>query len=527
VLLQGFFDRVKTVGHNAKFDCVFLESHLGLKIHQDFDTMLAHYTLDENIKHGLKFVVRHEFGIPDYEEVTIAKYLSSRNDRYSKIPPDELAKYGAMDVVATLLLRKVLQARLVAEGMLEWPFQNILMDAANRLTEVELRGMQIDVAQIDKASADLEIVLAGLRHKIQEEAGVPELNPNSTQQLAEVLFDRMRLPQTKSRKVKPRSTSHEVLEKLQNAHPIIPLLLEHRRVQKIKSSYVENLRGYLDKEGRVHANFKIQGTEVSRLAVAEPALQTIPRPSDYYGALIRSSFVAKEGMVLVICDFSQAELRIYTCLSQDPFLLRVYREGRDLHTEVALGMFGDDWTKEQRVRCKMFNFSYIYGGNEYSFAQDQGLKIEVARKFVKDYNALMPVALEWKREQFRTAQTIGVVETRLGRKRRFPLITSENIDDVRKACVHMPCASSASDLTLMSANEVISKGVPAVLTVHDSILAECPRELATEFGELMVDTMTRMGNKYFPEVPWKVDVDRDKETGLIGVKRWVEPLPLP
>lgn len=517
--LQDFFNRVQTTAHNGKFDCVFLQSHLGLHIHQDFDTMLAHYVLDENLLHGLKYVSRIEFGIPNYEEETIAKYLKSNSDNYSKIPEDELAKYGAMDVVATLKLRELLAERLRTDGMYEWPFQNILMEAANKLTEVELRGMQVDQHQLDQASADLLVVLDKLKDQIREMVGVPDLNPNSTQQLAEVLYDRMRLPQVKGRKVKPRSTAHEVLEKLRNAHPVIPVILNQRRVQKIRSSYVENLRGYLDLNGRVHANFKIQGTEVSRLAVADPALQTIPRPSDYYGALIRSSFIAREGHVILVCDFSQAELRIYACLSMDPFLLKVYKEDRDLHSEVAIGMYGTSYTKEQRVQCKMFNFSYVYGGNEYSFAQDSGLNIEVAKKFVSDYNALMPVGLAWKKNQLHLARTQGYVETRFGRRRRFPLITQETVDEARKACVHMPCASSASDLTLMSANYLVSQHVPVVLTVHDSVLVECLRQDQDEIGQMMVSTMQTMGDKHFPEVPWKVDLE--------ARERWAEPLPLP
>jgi len=518
-VLQAFFGRVKTVGHNAKFDCVFLKSHLGLSIVQDADTMLAHYTLDENKKHGLKWVVRNEFGIPDYEEATITQYLSSRNDRYSKIPPEELAKYGAMDVVATLRLRELLENRLRAEGMYEWPYKNVLMDAANCLAEVELRGMLVDRMQLDKASVDLEEILLRLTERIRGLANEPDLNPRSTQQIATVLYEKLHLPLQRGRNVPPRSTGKEVLEKLQGKHPVIPVLVRYRRVHKMKSSYVENLREYLDCEGRVHANFKIPGTEVSRLAVSDPALQTVPRPSDYFGALIRSSFIARDGYVLLVCDYSQAEIRIMACESGEPFLIKVYEDDRDLHSEVALAMYGSNYTKEQRVQCKMFNFSYQYGGTEYSFAQGAGLNIEVARAFVKEYNKLMPVGLAWKKAQLQIARSQGYVQTRFGRRRRFPFITQETLDDARKACVHMVCASSASDLTLISGNQLIRMGVPVVLEVHDSIVAECKEDFAEEVGLMMTTTMKSNAEKYFPEVPWKVDLDVST--------RWAEPLPLP
>jgi DNA polymerase-1 len=224
-------------------------------------------------------------------------------------------------------------------------------------------------------------------------------------------------------------------------------------------------------------------------------------------------------MVLVVADYSQAELRVFACISGELFLVGVYKDDRDLHTEVTVAMFGDGYTKEQRVQCKMFNFSYLYGGTEYSFAMDAGLNVDVARQFVQRYNELMPTGLAWKREQLRLARTQGYVETRFGRKRRFPFITQETLDDARKACVHMPCASSASDLTLLSAISLENAGVHVVLTVHDSVIAECRYEDSKEISELMVSTMQRMGDKYFPEVPWKVDVSVRQ--------RWAEPLPHP
>jgi DNA polymerase-1 len=518
-LLQKFFNRVRTVAHNGKFDCVFLKAHLGVNINQDFDTMLAHYTLNENSLHGLKFIARNEFGMPDYEEAIISKYLSTRNDRYSKIPPEDLATYGVWDIVVTLKLRELFAVRLEAEGLYEWPFMNILMAAANALVDVEIRGMLVDTEQLDKASADLKIILDGLVEKIRESVGEPGLNPGSTQQLAVVLFDKLKLPIIRGRKVKPRSTAHEVLDKLMGKHPVIPLLIQRSRVQKIRSSYVENIRSYVGIDGRVHANFRIQGTEVSRLSVSDPALQTIPRPSDYYGALIRSAFIARPGYMLAVADFSQAEYRTFTCMCLDPFLLQVFKDGRDLHSEVALGMYGESYTKEQRVQAKMFNFSYLYGGTEHSFAQDAGLPIDVARRFVSDYNRLMPVAREFKAQCLTLAKTQGYVQTRFGRKRRFPLITQDTLDEARKASVHMLCASSASDLTLLSAIDLQNAGVPVVLTVHDSVIAELPISEAEDMSKLMVEIMKKKGDTWFPEVPWKVDLDVRL--------RWVEPLPLP
>lgn len=522
--LQEFFNRVSLCGHNSKFDAVFLEAQLGLKAYQDFDTMLAHYALDETLPHGLKPIATMEFGIPDYEEATIKPYLKSKNDHYSKVPPEVLAKYGGMDVLVTRKLRDVFYERLVEEGLYLNPFVNVLMRAANGLAPIQMRGMLVDQEALSRVHDAFQIKIDELEAQIRGMAEWPDLNVRSTHQMAELLYDRLGLPTQRGRKIKnPRSTSKDVLFKLAGAHPVIPIISEYRRVAKLQSAYVDNLTDFVGIDGRVHADFKIPGTEVGRLSVADPALQTIPRAGDYYGALIRSLFVARPGYRIVVADYSQAELRVFAAISGEPFLIRVYQEGRDLHTEVALAMYGNHYTKEQRVLCKMFNFSYLYGGNEHSFAHDSGLNIEVARNFVHKYNDLMPVGLQFKKDQFALLKRQGYVSTVFGRRRHFPLITGGeggNADEARKASVHQPCAGTASDLCLLSALDAQDKGIDVVLVVHDSVIAECREDLAEEQAEEIRSIMVANGNKYLPQVAWKADIDRRKD-GTIGT-RWVE-----
>jgi len=465
-------------------------------------------------------LARLEFGIPDYEDETIMPYLKTRNDRYSKVPANILAEYGVMDVVVTLRLKKLLEQRLKDEGLYEWPFMRVLMPAANAFVRIELRGLAVDREQLETIEQDFKVQLDKLIAEAREMTGRPALNLNSFQQVGVVIYDDLKLPQVRGRKIKPRSTNAAVLDKLKGKHPFIALMKTYRRVNKMRSSYAVNLLKQIGTDGRVHANFLIPGTEVSRLAVRNPALQTIPRPDDYYGALIRSAFVPKPGYVLVHVDYSQAELRVLACVSEEPFLIKVYQDGRDLHTEVAVAMHGEGFTKAQRVQCKMFNFSYAYGGTEYSFAQDAGLDLAIARRFVKDYNRQMPRALQYKRDQLKTLRKQGYVETIFGRRRRFPLIVNHNFDDARKACVHMPIASTASDLTLMCTTQLeLDHNIPVVLTVHDSIIAEVLVEDAEYAAEVMTDVMVNMGDKYLPQVPWVVDPEIKE--------RWADPLPHP
>ena len=242
---------------------------------------------------------------------------------------------------------------------------------------------------------------------------------------------------------------------------------------------------------------------------------TVPRASDPWGRVIRSSIVAKPGYVLCSCDFSQAELRTFGALSGETFLINAYANERDIHDEGALRMYGPEFTKEQRVKVKMFNFAYIYGGNEWSFAQDAGLPIEEARAFVREYDQMMPIGKQWKLEIYRQLLKQGYVETRFGRRRRFPLITDANTKDARKACVHFLVASTANDINLLAAADLVEMGWPVILTVHDSIFCEVPEEDADKCLHDMEERMLWQACKWVPEVKWKVDPEI--------LVRWCEP----
>jgi len=520
-VINEFFKRVRSVGHNAKFDCVFLKSHLGIDIKVDFDTMLAQYIIDETNPLGLKQIAKLEFGIPDYEEVLIKEYLTSRNDKYSKVPFEPFAEYGTLDVAVTLKLREIFETRLRAENQYDEPFMCPIMEASREFVEVELRGFQVDADRLDAIAKVLEAQAEKAKQELIRMSGKPNLNPGSPAQMSVVLYDDLKLPIYESYKIKARSTGSEALDKLKGKHPIIAAIGEWRRVNKLLKSYVENVRDVRDKQGRVHGTILIHGTEVGRLAVRNPALQTIPRPDDYAGALIRSMYVAGPDRVLIVADYSQAELRVLAHESQEPFLIDAYQNNRDLHSEVAVAMYGPEYTKAQRALCKMFNFSWVYGGTEYSFANDAGLPIEVARKFVKDYNHNMPTALAWKRAQFLKMKTDGWVENVFHRRRHYIFITQENLKDAMKASVHAVVAGTASDLTLKSLIELQRDyAVPMVLTVHDSNIAEVPGSVTQspvdnpkmfKTAEIMQRVMVQMGEKYLPSVPWKVDVEIRKQ----------------
>lgn len=531
-VLQEFHDRedVLFVGQNAKFDVIFARSHFGLNIRADFDTMLAHYILDENSRHGLKELAADEFGMPDYEKALVQKYLKNRNDSYSKVPEEDLAQYLVLDLAVTRELGMIYSRRLLHKGLLIWPFKNIMMRGHNAMVEQEMMGLKIDRPYLLKAQKLMEDKLAELQAEAAKMAGWDEINLNSPQQVAKVVYDQMKFPPCKVRKLKPRSTAQGALIDYVGTDEFIDLLFFYRRIHKLKSSYLDNMLEFADVDGYVHPTVWIHGTEMGRLSMRDPAAQTIPRPGQkidfpvghkYFdspytsGAIIRGAVIPPEGKALIVADYSQAELRTAAALSGDEFLLEVYRDGRDLHTEVALAMYGEDWTKEQRVRTKMFNFSYLYGGNEYSFAMDAGLPISQARQFVREYNEVMPQLAQYRIDQYNYLLEHGHVTSRTGRRRRFPLITNQNKDEARKAAVHMPIASLASDLTFLTACQLIEEGHEVRLTVHDSVLVTCDIAVQEEVAAYVEKVMNEKGQEIVPEVVWKADAEIRT--------RWAEP----
>jgi uracil-DNA glycosylase family 4 len=526
-LLTKFFGDVVPGGHNVKFDNIFMRTHLDLNVRAAYDTLLMHYILDENSKHGLKVLAFEEFGLEDYEADLVTKYLKSKNDEYSKVPFNDLAQYCAWDVATTLSLQRVFQARLYHEDLYEWPYDKIYMPAQEALTTQQIRGVQIDIPYLQQCYELFTNEMERIRRDAGMMVGRPDINLNSPTQVGTVLWDHLKLRQSGNRKVKDRSTNELAVMHLRGKHPFVDQLMRHRRIAKLKSSYIENMMEYADVNGRVHPDALLYGTEMGRIAMREPAVQTIPRPTDEKdtqlptydpfedGAVIRGAVIAGPGNVFGAVDFSQAELRTLAFLSGEPFLIKAYEEDRDIHTEVTQAMFGDGWTREQRVKCKMFNFSYVYGGSEYSFAEDAGLPIAEARAFVRKYDSVMPIALAYKKSQYDRMRSEGYVETLFKLRRRFPLITPENQDDARKASVHGPVAGTAAAVTVIAQTKLIEEGVPVVMSVHDSIEIDSPEDQIDEHLEHTADVMMQTAVKYMPTVKWKVDPEKGQ--------RWVNP----
>ncbi len=514
-LVNELFQRTTNIAHNGKFDVLWLQRDGVQYAKTDFDTMLAHYVLNVNPPHGLKELGMLEYGIPNYEEELVTRYKKSCPKGveflYSMIPEDKLAQYLAWDVAVTHQLWIDYTIRLVEQGQMERPFLELLMPGQAMLTRVEQRGMRVDEPYL----RGLRVQFANERDAVAYEIrmltkGVVE-NPRSHVQNGKYVFEVLGYREHTSKHYAKRSTCGAAIENTPGLkqEPFTELLLKFRRIDKIITAYVDTILAYVGIDGRVHPSYNLHRAKTGRLSANKPAWQTLPRAGkDRYGDAIRSAVIAEEGHKLLMGDYSQAEMRRWAWGCQDPFLLEVYRSGRDLHDEGANLLFGEgNWNKEKRTWIKNLNFSYIYGGNEYSFGAQFNLPAEKAREIIRSYDNVLTEAPKWRERMWRTGVEQGYIESSFGRRLYFWVINEQTLVDIQRACWNMPIQGDASDLNLLSAIELDKRGWPVVLSMHDATGMEIRTEDVALAEADMKEVMEGLGEKWFPGIPWLVDID--------------------
>jgi uracil-DNA glycosylase family 4 len=547
--LQMFFDVVPVLAHNGKFDVTVCKAKLGLNITLCDDTLLLHYTHQETKGgHGLKELARETFQIEDYEELMLtpifkANKMNRDNRNYEVLPRETLYKYAAIDAVVTLALYDVLKAKVEIDDQLQSPYRNILVRSSNALGVVELNGIPIDRPYLLKVQKIVTTDVEHLKTKLRDLSGKPTLNPSSPNQVAVVLYDDLKL-KLHRQPIKPTSTNtgDECLtilrEKLEtqtiDAQNFVLTLLEYRRVEKIRNTYVNKLLEIADINDLVHVNYLLHGTETGRLSASD-SMHGIPNPEDeylpdgtkrdpltMYGAMIRGAFIAPKGYQLVMADYSQAELRCFADETREPFLLNAYNQNLDVHNETVKIMckpMGFDYdtisqddhaSQKKNIRrlAKNVNFGgLLYLGGASAIAGMTGLPEPTVKLVMDYYYEKLSVARQWQKDQFRFAKKHGYVQNRFGRKRRFILQTYTNIDEIRKASVNAVIQGDASDLTLLSVCQMIEASINVVHTVHDSIIALVPDELVCNTEKKMQAIMEQTGCKHFPSIPWSADIE--------------------
>ena len=531
-LLINLFEQTdKTfVWHNGKFDSEFLH-HAGIEARVDQDTMLMHYTLNE-IKgtHDLEQLATSELGAAPYEH-KLKPYLG-KGKNYSHIPRKVLYEYLAKDCDYTRQLYFVFKDKIDSLNDTKNVYNKILMPASRFLQKVERYGIQVDKTQIRLLRSDLEARSEELRQKIAKGVKpvwdpvayaldmkvkkIPEeFNPGSPKQLAWLLYKKIGLKPPRGMQA---NTREDTLMALKPRIKLIDLILELRSVEKQLKTYVIGISNQVQDDGRVHCTYLLHGTVTGRLASREPNMQNIPRDKK-----IKDIFRASPGHIFIEADYKGAELRVLAYLSDDRGLIQIFKDGRDLHSEVAVAMYGEGFTEDQRVRAKAINFGIPYGRGARDIAREFNISVREASDMIMAWFRRFPQAHDYIRE-VRDAVAAGkVLRSPLGRLRRFGLVSRETIHGQENEASNFAIQSTASDLTLISAmrmQPLLEKiGGHIVNLVHDSILVEVQdtdnRVLAASkiVTATMVSTPELLLNS---KVPFEVELKKGYSWGSLS-----------
>lgn len=375
------------------------------------------------------------------------------------------------------------------------------------LYRMEKNGVLIDREQLELFASMLSQRIADCETLIFSYSGQP-FNINSTKQLGELLFEQLGLPPVKKTKT-GYSTNADVLEKLQNKHPIIPAIMDYRMLTKLKSTYADGLIRVIDCDGRIRTTFQNLVTATGRLSSSEPNLQNIPVRTDL-GAEIRKMFIAKPGYVFVDADYSQIELRVLAHIADDKTMQKAFLGGTDIHTATAAQVFGvepESVTALQRRHAKAVNFGIVYGISEFSLSEDIGVSRYEAKAYIDNYLSNYHGVRDYMKQVVADARDRGYTKTIYGRRRYIPELTSTNYNirqGAERMALNTPIQGTAADLiklAMISVDKALAEQYPEaklILQVHDELIVECPEALANEVAALVSGQMQRVADLSVP-----------------------------
>ena len=499
--LRGWFADPKRakLGQNVKYDEHALANHGIALAGVAQDTLLESYVLEAHRPHDMDSLAwRHlDWKTISYTEVA---GKGAAQIGFDQVPVERATEYSAEDPDVTLRLHRAMHPQIAADAKLRRVYETIELPVREVLFRMERNGVLIDAELLRAQSRELGERVVALERKAFELAGGP-FNLASPKQLGEILFERMKLPIAKKTATGQPSTDEEVLEALAADYPLPKVLLEHRALAKLKSTYTDKVPQMVNpRTGRVHTTFSQATAVTGRLASSDPNLQNIPVRTEE-GRRIREAFVAPKGRVLVSADYSQIELRIMAHLSQHPALVRAFEAGEDIHRATAAEIFGvtqKEVTADQRRYIKAVNFGLIYGMGAFGLAQQLGIERNAAQQFIDKYFQRYPGVAQYMQKTREEARENGYVETVFGRRLWLTDIKAgggPRRAAAERAAINAPMQGTAADLVKLAMIAVdgwIRGGKLAttlLLQVHDELVLEVPeRELARvkrELPELM------------------------------------------
>lgn len=501
------------VGQNIKYDMIVLQNY-GVEVKGAlFDTMIAHYVLQPELRHGMDYLAEiylHYQTIP-IDELIGPKGKNQKNMR--DLAPEEVYRYACEDADVTLKLKKVLEKEL-KENDAEALFYEIEMPLVPVLVTIERNGVLLDTEALKASSAHFSAQLENIEKEIYALAG-ETFNIASPKQVGEVLFDKLKIVE-KAKKTKTGQyvTSEEVLESLRHKHPVVEKILEHRGLKKLLGTYIDALPQLINpRTGRVHTSFNQTVTATGRLSSSNPNLQNIPI-RDENGKEIRKAFIPDEGCLFFSADYSQIELRIMAHLSEDQNMIDAFRSNHDIHAATAAKIYKkeiEEVDADMRRKAKTANFGIIYGISVFGLAERMNVDRKEAKELIEGYFETYPEVKAYMDKSVKVAQEKGYVETIFHRKRFLPDINSRNAvvrGYAERNAINAPIQGSAADIIKVAMIRIhqrfLKEGIQAkmILQMHDELNFSVPLNEKEKVEKIVIEEMERA---YPMQVPLKAD----------------------
>ncbi len=512
-------EKILKIGQNIKFDLLILAQY-GLKVKGPiFDTMIAHYLIQPEIRHNLDYLSELYL---NYKKVPTEQLIGKKGKNQKtmrQVEPQEIVDYACEDADITFQLKAPL-AKELEESELYKLFNEIEMPLLSVLLEMELNGVKIDSNSLNNSAQALSNEIDQLEKDIQELAG-EEFNVSSPKQLGPILFEKLKIQENaKKTKTKQYSTNEETLQRLTDKHPIVNKILEFRGLRKLLSTYIEALPKLVnEKTGMIHTSYNQAVAATGRLSSVNPNLQNIPI-RDEKGKEIRKAFIpAHKGNVFLSADYSQIELRIMAALSKDPAMVEAFAQEVDIHSRTAAKIFKveeSEVSSDMRRKAKTANFGIIYGISAFGLSQRLNISRKEAKEIIDGYFEAFPKVKEFMDFSIEEARKTGFVKTMLGRKRYLKDINSANAvvrGIAERNAINAPIQGTAADIIKIAMieiqNQIEQKGLKSkmILQVHDELNFDA---FADEVEELSTIIKHSMENAVKLDVPLTVEIGKGK-----------------
>ncbi len=494
-------EKIEKVGQNLKYDCIVLKWY-GIEVGGAFfDTMLAHYLIEPEMRHGMDYLAESYL---KYQPVSITTLIGKKGKNQMsmrQVPVEKVVQYAGEDADITLQLGEYFRPKLKEEG-LEKLYTEMEEPLMKVLVELEYNGINLDVGYLEAYSKELDIIIKAAQAEIYKDAGAP-FNISSPKQVGEVLFDKMGLPyRWKKTKSGQYSTSEEKLAEMADDFEIVNKILKYRSYSKLKSTYVDALPNMVNpKTGRIHSSFNQALTATGRLSSNNPNLQNIPIRTPE-GRKVREAFIPRsEEYILLAADYSQIELRLIAELSGDEAMLEAFQKGQDIHQATAARVYDktlEEVTPDERRNAKTVNFSIIYGAGATNLSQQLGIPRKEASQLIKKYFARYQGLKTYMDKVVEQAKQDGFVTTLMGRRRHLRDINSKNgmiRSHAERNAVNTPIQGTAADMIKMAMIKVqkaLTDGnfkTKMILQVHDELVFDMHKSEAETVMPLIEKNM--------------------------------------